>query len=97
MDALSTAHRNAMEARQQMLDARPKDTIPPLPDSVVPKESNCSTYFQTAADLYMLAARAYANGDVISGHTYELWAYQHLVLGQVCEARTDGLDDRGSA
>jgi hypothetical protein len=88
MDYLSEDHRNALEARKQMLEARPKDTIPPLPDSATPGETICSTYFRTAGVLYGLAGQAYANGDEITGHTYELWAYQHLVIGQMCEART---------
>jgi hypothetical protein len=71
-----------------MLEARPKESILPLPDSATPTETICSTYFDAAADLYLLAARAYSAGDEISGRTYELWAYQYLALGQACEAAT---------
>jgi hypothetical protein len=88
MSVVSEAHQKALEARTTMLDARPRDTIPPLPDTTVADAANCAQYFQIAGDLYALAARAYADGDVITGHTYELWAFQHLALGQACEEAT---------
>jgi hypothetical protein len=88
MSFVSEAHQKALEARTKMLDVRPKDTIPPLPDSTVSDVANCAQYFQTAGTLYALAAQAYASGDVITGHTYELWAFQHLAIGQACEEAT---------
>ncbi|HEY7013247.1 MAG TPA: hypothetical protein VH480_10850 [Streptosporangiaceae bacterium] len=88
MSLVSEAHQKALEARTNMLDVRPKDTIPPLPDGTVSDTANCAQYFQTAGALYALAAQAYGKGDVITGHTYELWAFQHLALGQACEEAT---------
>jgi len=99
MSSVSEAHQKALEERTKMLGVRPKDTIPPLPDKTV-SAANCAQYFQIAGDLYALAAQAYANGDVITGHTYELWAFQHLAIGQTCEeaiASADGPGDRGPA
>jgi hypothetical protein len=90
---VSEAQRNALEARRKMLDARPKDTIPPLPDSVSPIPATCAMYFQTAAFLYAMAQQAYAAGDVHTGLTYEVYAFQHNSLGQACLASTGALDD----
>jgi hypothetical protein len=86
MSLVSEAHQKALEARTNMLDVRPKDTIPPLPDGTI--SANCAQYFQTAGTLYALAAQAYGSGDEITGLTYELWAFQHLALGQACEEAT---------
>jgi hypothetical protein len=88
------AERNALEARRKMRDARPKDTIPPPPDSGAPDQSICSSYFRAAAALYGEAAGAYAQGDWFLGHTLEVWAFQHLELGQRCLESTGGLGDR---
>lgn len=88
MTSLSKAHQKALEARRKMLDVRPKDRMPPLPDSIVPDRTNCLQYFQIAGDIYFMAAEAYSAGDVITGHTYELWAYQYIMLGQACERET---------
>jgi hypothetical protein len=88
MSLVSAAHQKALEERTKMLDVRPKDTIPPLPDRTVADAANCAQYFQIAGDLYNLAAEAYANSDVITGQTYELWAFQHLAIGQACEEAT---------
>jgi hypothetical protein len=86
--ALDEAQEKALEARQKMLDARPKDTIPPLPDRIVPDRTICLTYFQTAATLYSMAAEAYSRGDVAAGQMVEFSAYQHMLLGQACVAQT---------
>jgi hypothetical protein len=85
---LSEAHQKALEAREKMLDARPKDTIPPLPERIIPDRTNCFIYFQTAVHFYSLATQAYSAGDVVTGQMFELWAYQHMTLGQACEAQT---------
>jgi hypothetical protein len=100
MSLVGEAHQKALEERTKMLDVRPKDTIPPLPDRTVADAANCAQYFQIAGDLYNLAAQAYANGDVTTGQTYELWAFQHLAIGQACEEATGlaaELGDRGPA
>jgi hypothetical protein len=86
MSSRSEAHQKALEARKKMLDARPKDTIPPLPEGLDRGLADCSQYFQAAGHLYALAAQAYASGDAATGHLYELWAFQHIVLGQACES-----------
>jgi hypothetical protein len=39
---VSEAQQNALEARRKMLDARPKDTVPPLPDSITPSQATAS-------------------------------------------------------
>jgi hypothetical protein len=88
MTSLSEAHQKALEARRKMLDARPKETVPPLPDRIVPDHANCLHYFETASFLYSMATAAYAAGDVITGQAYELLAYQHLMLGQACVEQT---------
>jgi hypothetical protein len=85
MSYRSEAHEKALEARQKMLDVRPKDTIPPLPEGIDRSHANCSQYFQVAAVLYGLSAQAYASGDEATGHLYELWAFQHIMIGQACE------------
>ena len=92
---VSGAQRNALEARKRMLDVRPKDTVPPLPDRVTPSQATCAMYFQTAAFLYAMAQQAYAGGDVDVGLTYEFYAFQHNLLGQACLASTGALGDRG--
>jgi hypothetical protein len=51
-------------------DARPKDTIPPLPERIVPDHTNCLIYFQTAAHFYSLAAQAYSVRDLVTGQTF---------------------------
>ena len=88
---VSEAQRIALEARRKMLDARPKDTVPPLPD---PIPATCVMYFKTAAFLYGMAQQAYAVGDVDVGLTYEFYAFQHNSLGQACLASTGMLDER---
>jgi hypothetical protein len=91
---VSEAQRIALEARRKMLDARPKGTVPPLPDSISPIPATCVMYFKTAAFLYGMAQQAYAAGDVDVGLTYEFYAFQHLSLGQACLASTGMLDER---
>jgi hypothetical protein len=87
-DLLRESHKKALDARQKMLDVRPKDAIPPLPDRILPDHTGCLHYFETAAHLYLMAAGAYSAGDLITGHTYELSAYQYLMLGQTCAEQT---------
>jgi hypothetical protein len=88
MTSLSEAHQEALEARKKMLDARAKDTMPPLPDKIVPQHAICIQYFKTAAFLYGVAANAYSAGDFVLGQMYEASAYQHLLLGQACMEQT---------
>jgi hypothetical protein len=85
MTSLSEAHQKALEARKKMLDARPKDTMSPLPDKIVPEHAICFHYFETAAFLYAVAANAYSVGNFVAGQMYEASAYQHLLLGQACK------------
>ncbi len=85
--ALNEVHQKALEARQKMLDARPKDTIPPLPERIIPGPTNCFIYFEMAAHFYSRAAAAYSSGDVATGQIFEFWAYQHMLLGQACAAQ----------
>jgi hypothetical protein len=87
MTSLSEAHKKALEARQKMLDARPKDIIPPLPDKIVPDHTHCVHYFESAARHYLVAQGAYSAGDMVTGHMYEVFAYQDMMLGQACEAQ----------
>ena len=84
----------ALEARKKMLDVRPKDSTPPLPETIVPGGVDCSAYYRVAAELYVRAAEAYSAGDVVTGHTFELWAHQYILFGQTCEAQ-QGSGDRG--
>ena len=84
---VNEAHQKALEAREKMLDARPKETIPPLPERMIPDPTNCLVYFETAAHFYSKAAAAYSAGDVVTGQMLELWAYQYMMLGQVCVAQ----------
>ena len=85
--SLDEARQKALEARKKMLGVRPEEAIPPLPDSAIRDFTSCLHYFETAGQLYLLAAEAYAAGDIVAGHTYELWAYQYLLLGQTCQAQ----------
>lgn len=94
---VSRAQQNAGEARRKMLDTRPKDTIPPLPDSASPSQATCAMYFETAAFLYTMAQQAYATGDFHAALTYELYAFQYNLLGQACLVSTHGLDEPGTA
>ena len=87
-DVLREARQKALDARGQMLDVRPEEAIPPLPDSIFPDPARCLHYFETATHLYFKAAAAYSAGDFMTGHTYELWAYQYLMLAQTCEEQT---------
>jgi hypothetical protein len=87
MTSPSEAHQKALAARETMLDARPKDTTPPLPDKLIPDQANCQHYFESARRHYLVAANAYAAGDMVLGSMYEVWAYQFMVLGQACEAQ----------
>jgi hypothetical protein len=89
MPSTSDAHRRALEARTRMLDVRNDDVVPPLPESRTPDNAICEQYFLTASQLYGLAATAYAQGDEVNGRVYELYAYQHLSLGQACEDQFD--------
>ena len=92
---VSEAQRNALEARRKMLDARPNDTVPPLPDGITPSQATCAKYFQTAAFLSAMVQQAYAAGDVDVGLIYEVHAVQHDSLGQACLACTGAFGDRG--
>jgi hypothetical protein len=85
MTSLDEARKKALEAREKMLNARPKDTtIPPLPDKIVPDHTHCLHYFESAVLHYGVAERAYAAGDFVTGHMYEAFAYQDMLLGQAC-------------
>jgi hypothetical protein len=70
-----------------MLSVRTEVAIPPLPDSAIPDLASCLHYFETAGQLDFLTAQAYSAGDMITGHTHEIWAYQYLLLGQTCQAQ----------
>jgi hypothetical protein len=85
MTSLSEASRKALEARSRMLNVRPKDAIPPLPERIGGERVNCLQYFEIAAILYSKAAEAYSMGDIANGQVYELWAYQHMLVGQACQ------------
>lgn len=88
MTAVSETLQLALDARQRMLDQRPDARIPALPAGRGEGAGNCAQYFQTAGFLYSMAAEAYSTGDENNGLLYELWAYQHLLIGQACEAET---------
>ncbi len=91
MTSIDEARDHALQARREMMKVRPDGPFPALPPDITEPGPGCAHWFETAALLYSLAAQAFAAGDPLTGHTYEIWAFQHLQLGQMCESQT-GLD-----
>jgi hypothetical protein len=82
---VSEAHWKALEARRKMLDARPKDSMPPLPIEAARGLANCQEFYETAAFFYFEAAQAYSSGDVVAGLQYQFKAHAYIELGHACE------------